>query len=454
MTDDINKTQKLPDDAGRGACAQVVEPAEPRRVERRGVEHADDRRRHRHRAAVRSVLAANTRGAHGRERPEHGARLQPGVGRRRDHPRPRQGGPRPDRRRGRQPRARSHRRHRGGTLRHRGPRLDATGRSSTASASSGRSCAAATASTSARTSSSRSPSSTRRPSASRSSSTSPSVRDPLTRAYNRRYLVERLASEIAYAKRHTTHLALILFDLDHFKRINDTHGHLAGDDVLREVSALMQRLVRAEDVFARFGGEEFVLLVRGNRARQRRSLRRARAPGRRAARDRLGSHRRARDDQPRVRFAGGARRATQRDADGLLRLADERLYKAKTAGRNRVSRRLTTALNRDSLRALSGEVPLPEECRWPSTSRSCSTRRSPPPSTKNAEEAKTIGAKFQMNITGPTGGEWNIDVSATGPRQGGHGRRRLHDHASPTRTSRSSSRTRRRTGCSSSSRAS
>ncbi len=90
-----------------------------------------------------------------------------------------------------------------------------------------------------------------------------SVRDPLTKAHNRRYLVERLGAEIAYARRHSSRLSLLLFDLDHFKRVNDTCGHLAGDEVLREVSALVSRLIRAEDVFARFGGEEFVILVRG-----------------------------------------------------------------------------------------------------------------------------------------------------------------------------------------------
>ncbi|HEV3189768.1 MAG TPA: GGDEF domain-containing protein, partial [Polyangiaceae bacterium] len=68
-----------------------------------------------------------------------------------------------------------------------------------------------------------------------------SVRDPLTKSYNRRYLVDRLTSEVAYAKRHSSRLALILFDLDHFKRVNDTHGHLAGDEVLREVAALVTR---------------------------------------------------------------------------------------------------------------------------------------------------------------------------------------------------------------------
>jgi diguanylate cyclase (GGDEF)-like protein len=166
-----------------------------------------------------------------------------------------------------------------------------------------------------------------------------SVRDPLTRAHNRRYLVERLASEIAYANRHGTHLALLLLDLDHFKRVNDTHGHLAGDDVLRDVAALVQRMIRAEDVFARFGGEEFVVLVRG--------IEHANA-GRFAERLRVGVER-----LEVAAMAGGAGATVRvtvsigvaslgelakehKDAEGLLRCADERMYKAKTGGRNRV----------------------------------------------------------------------------------------------------------------------
>jgi len=162
-----------------------------------------------------------------------------------------------------------------------------------------------------------------------------SVRDPLTRVYNRRYLVERLASEFAYATRHKTQLAIIVFDLDLFKRVNDTHGHLAGDEVLREVSALVQRLVRAEDVFARFGGEEFVLLVRGIEHPN---------VGRFAERVRLAVERLEvafEDIVLRVTVSLGYASITElpdarRDSDGLLGLADERLYKAKTAGRNRV----------------------------------------------------------------------------------------------------------------------
>jgi diguanylate cyclase (GGDEF)-like protein len=161
-----------------------------------------------------------------------------------------------------------------------------------------------------------------------------SVRDPLTRAHNRRYLVERLASEIAYARRHGSRLALLLFDVDHFKRVNDTHGHLAGDEVLREVAALVSRMIRAEDVFARFGGEEFVVLVRGiehaNVARF-------------AERLRMGVERLeipAESVILRATISVGFVSIDQlgvdeRTADGLMRLADERLYRAKTDGRNR-----------------------------------------------------------------------------------------------------------------------
>ncbi len=162
-----------------------------------------------------------------------------------------------------------------------------------------------------------------------------SVRDTLTRAYNRRYLIERLASEIAYARRHNSPLALLIFDLDHFKRVNDTHGHLAGDDVLREVSALISRMIRVEDVFARFGGEEFVVLVRG-----------IEQPNivRFAERLRIGIERleiASESTVLHVTVSIGCASLDelsddQRTPEGLLRLADDRLYRAKESGRNRV----------------------------------------------------------------------------------------------------------------------
>ncbi|MBV9946479.1 MAG: GGDEF domain-containing protein, partial [Myxococcales bacterium] len=162
-----------------------------------------------------------------------------------------------------------------------------------------------------------------------------SVRDPLTRAHNRRYLVERVASEIAYARRHASSLSLILFDLDHFKRVNDTYGHLAGDDVLRETAALVGRLIRAEDVFARFGGEEFVVLVRGiSHANVGRFAERLRA-----AVERLEVP--SEDTVLRVTISLGFASIDEladpeRTPEALMRLADERLYRAKSDGRNRV----------------------------------------------------------------------------------------------------------------------
>jgi diguanylate cyclase (GGDEF)-like protein len=161
-----------------------------------------------------------------------------------------------------------------------------------------------------------------------------SVRDPLTRAHNRRYLVERLASEIAYARRHSTRLGLLLFDLDHFKRVNDNHGHLAGDEVLREVAALVSRMIRVEDVFARFGGEEFVVLVRGiEHANVARFAERLRAGVERLE---IGAESVVLRATISVGFVSiDELPDEERTADGLMRVADERLYRAKTAGRNR-----------------------------------------------------------------------------------------------------------------------
>jgi two-component system cell cycle response regulator len=89
------------------------------------------------------------------------------------------------------------------------------------------------------------------------------LRDPLTKCFNKKYFVDTLNTEVSYSRRHKTPLSLIIFDLDHFKNINDTYGHIAGDHVLIEIAALVHHLLRTEDVFARYGGEEFVIILRG-----------------------------------------------------------------------------------------------------------------------------------------------------------------------------------------------
>ncbi|HEX7479070.1 MAG TPA: GGDEF domain-containing protein [Polyangiales bacterium] len=90
-----------------------------------------------------------------------------------------------------------------------------------------------------------------------------SVRDGLTGMYNRRYLDERIVAEFAFAARHRAPLCVLLCDIDHFKNINDRHGHHAGDHVLRELGAQLRACVRTEDVLARYGGEEFAIIARG-----------------------------------------------------------------------------------------------------------------------------------------------------------------------------------------------
>ncbi|HKE95626.1 MAG TPA: GGDEF domain-containing protein, partial [Povalibacter sp.] len=88
-----------------------------------------------------------------------------------------------------------------------------------------------------------------------------SITDPLTGAYNRRYLTEQLPREIDRAGRYGRQLATVMCDVDHFKRINDTYGHQAGDEVLKWFVSRLQRNVRSSDWVARYGGEEFLVVL-------------------------------------------------------------------------------------------------------------------------------------------------------------------------------------------------
>src|SRR5947208_4280462 len=88
-----------------------------------------------------------------------------------------------------------------------------------------------------------------------------SIRDPLTGLFNRRYLEETIERELLRAERSGGTLGVIMLDLDHFKRFNDSFGHDVADTVLREFSALLQSSVRASDIVCRYGGEEFLLVM-------------------------------------------------------------------------------------------------------------------------------------------------------------------------------------------------
>jgi two-component system, cell cycle response regulator len=88
------------------------------------------------------------------------------------------------------------------------------------------------------------------------------TRDPLTNCYNKSYFLERLPSEFAFAKRHDKPVSLAMMDIDRFKKINDSYGHLTGDFVLRKIGKMLQERLRADDFLARYGGEEFALIMR------------------------------------------------------------------------------------------------------------------------------------------------------------------------------------------------
>ncbi len=156
--------------------------------------------------------------------------------------------------------------------------------------------------------------------------------DGLTQAYNKRYLSEALEREIVRGRRHGRSLCVLMFDIDHFKRINDVHGHLAGDHVLKEVARLIQSRIRRDEVFARYGGEEFCILLPET------PLEGAVELGERL-RQHVADHTFVfQQDKIRVTISLGCALMGEEDrsAAELLQRADDRLYQAKNTGRNRV----------------------------------------------------------------------------------------------------------------------
>ncbi len=166
------------------------------------------------------------------------------------------------------------------------------------------------------------------------------LRDGLTRAFNRRYFVERLGAEIRFAERHAQPLALLMIDIDHFKKLNDGHGHLIGDDVLRAVVGVLADTLRAEDVLARYGGEEFAVLVRGVNKDNARIL------GERLRKEvaEMGLTKEGGEKLAVTVSVGISMFPLENPADvsseqmgkRLIELADAALYRAKNGGRDRV----------------------------------------------------------------------------------------------------------------------
>ncbi len=159
------------------------------------------------------------------------------------------------------------------------------------------------------------------------------IQDGMTGIHNKRYFTEFLDREIAVCSRHGHPLTLVMFDVDHFKKVNDTHGHLAGDAVLKDLAARIRPRIRREDLFARYGGEEFACVLPSTAL-----------PGGIVFADHLRTiiaERPCQFENLNISFTISLgvttlHRETGVDPAALIKRADENLYVAKRGGRNRV----------------------------------------------------------------------------------------------------------------------
>ncbi|UNK59080.1 GGDEF domain-containing protein [Pseudoxanthomonas daejeonensis] len=160
-----------------------------------------------------------------------------------------------------------------------------------------------------------------------------SIREPLTGLFNRRYLEESLARELARCGRRGLPLSLMMLDLDHFKAFNDLHGHPGGDTLLAAFGQLLAQHARAEDIACRYGGEEFTLILPEAEADAALAIARRLVEAVRQLRVRHLGH-----ELPAVTVSIGVAswRSGSEDGESLLHRADEALYRAKRAGRDRV----------------------------------------------------------------------------------------------------------------------
>ena len=159
------------------------------------------------------------------------------------------------------------------------------------------------------------------------------IQDGMTGIHNKRYFTEFLDREIAVCSRHGHPLTLVMFDVDHFKKVNDTHGHLAGDAVLKDLAARIRPRIRREDLFARYGGEEFACVLPSTAL-----------PGGIVFAEHLRTiieERPTEFDNQNIAFTISLgvttlHRETGVDPAALIKRADENLYVAKRNGRNKV----------------------------------------------------------------------------------------------------------------------
>jgi len=159
-----------------------------------------------------------------------------------------------------------------------------------------------------------------------------SIRDGLTGIYNHAFIVEALKDEVERSRRYGSLLSIALFDIDDFKKVNDTFGHLAGDAVLQKLAELLKSSLRAIDIVGRYGGEEFLAIlpetdgINGYIVAER-------------FRERIEKESFTNDEGKfNITISGGVAHFTQgMDVNKLIKIADDNLYAAKRGGKNRIS---------------------------------------------------------------------------------------------------------------------
>jgi two-component system, cell cycle response regulator len=156
--------------------------------------------------------------------------------------------------------------------------------------------------------------------------------DGLTQVYNKRYFLETLEREIGRAQRYRRDLSLIMFDIDHFKQVNDTYGHLAGDYVLKQLAVVIKSRIRREDILARYGGEEFAIVLpeidNHNSMQFGEKIRRLT--------ERAVFRFEDTDIPVTVSVGVASLKAELQDPLEFIKMADDNLYQAKSEGRNKV----------------------------------------------------------------------------------------------------------------------
>jgi diguanylate cyclase (GGDEF)-like protein len=162
---------------------------------------------------------------------------------------------------------------------------------------------------------------------------SQSIRDPLTSVFNRRYMEEAFTHELYRAARHSRPVGVIMLDVDHFKAINDAHGHAYGDSLLKALAAYLKNRLRGEDILCRYGGEEFTIILPDTTLENALALA-----------ERLRSEIQALELEPgspplepiHISLGVAAFPEHGRNAEELLKSADWALYQAKKRGRDQV----------------------------------------------------------------------------------------------------------------------